>query len=188
MEAAVDFGNIDRVLVRSILEHAPNFPWMTSDIGLLGLRLDEQREHRLHVWAPDRSMGPPVIHDHPYDFVSRIIAGQFTNVRYAEDPSGTNYRRDRYSPPAEDERTTDTIQLTGTAETYREGDQYAQLAHELHDSYQVPGTVTILRLRFRGVNELTVCRPEGAPWLSAQSRPATLEEVKEITSMALDLF
>jgi len=184
----VDIGSLDKVLVRSILEHAHDFTWTIQDIGLLGLRLDDQREYRLHVWAPESSVGPPVIHDHPFDFVSRIVAGELTNIRYVDDPAGAKYLRDRYSPPSEEHRTADTVQLAGTEETYREGDEYTQLAHELHDSRQLPGTVTILRRTFREVNELTVCRLENAPWVSGLPRTATPEAVKDITSAALDWF
>jgi hypothetical protein len=183
-----EIGQLDRVLIRTILENAQNFTWSMQDIGLLGLRLDERREYRLHVWAPSRSAGPPVIHDHPYDFVSRVVVGELANVRYVEDPAGATYVRERYIPPNEQDRTTDTIQPARTAETYREGDEYAQLAHELHSSDQTPGTVTILRMTFRDTSELTLCRPQDAPWLSGLSRPATPDEVKKITSDALDLF
>jgi hypothetical protein len=179
---------LDRVLVRNILEHPLDYPWKMQDIGLLGLRLDQHREYRLHVWAPGRCIGPPVIHDHPYDFVSRIVAGELTNIRYVEDPTGVKYQRDRYAPSNEDLRTTDTVQLVGDAETHRAGDEYAQLAHELHDSRQLPGTVTLLRMAFQDVNELTVCRPEGAPWSSGLPRPATDQEIGDITSVALSLF
>lgn len=180
--------SLNRVLVRNILEHGHDYTWMIQDIGLLGLRLDEQREYRLHVWAPGRCIGPPVIHDHPFDFVSRIVAGELTNVRYEEDPCGVKYLRERYSPSDEDLRTTDIVQLAAKVETYREDDEYSQLAHELHDSHQLPGTVTIVRRSFRDVNELTVCRPEEAPWISGMPRPATFDEVKEITSLALNWF
>lgn len=127
------------MLVRNILEHAHDFEWKMQDIGLLGLRLDGHRQYRLHVWSPDRSVGPVVIHDHPYDFVSRTIVGELTNIRHVEDPAGIKYVRIRYSPSNEELRTTDMVQLAGTSETYREGDAYAQLAPELHDSRQLPG-------------------------------------------------
>lgn len=179
---------MDKVLVQNILERARNYTWMFQDIGLLGLRLDEHREYRLHVWAPDRCSGQAVIHDHPFDFVSKIIAGELTNVRYEEDPAGIKYLRERYSPGNEDRRTTDMVQLCAKSETYREGDEYGQAAHELHDSHQLPGTVTIIRRTFRSVNELTVCRAEDAPWVSGAPRPATPQEVEDITSQAMAWF
>ena len=73
---------LDKVRVRNILEHALEYPWRYQDIGLLALRLDEHREYALHVWAPDRCLGTPPIHDHPFDFVSRIIVGELKNARY----------------------------------------------------------------------------------------------------------
>jgi hypothetical protein len=184
----MDTSSLDKVLVRNILEHAHDFAWTIQDIGLLGLRLDEQREYRLHVWAPDRQVGPPVIHDHPFDFVSRIVVGELTNARYEEDPAGVKYLRERYSAPNEDLRTTDFVQLAPRIRTYREGDVYSQLAHELHDSHQLPGTVTVIRRTFWTVDELTVCRPEDTPWVSGESRPAGPGEVEDITAQALTWF
>ena len=180
---------LDKVLVRKILEHAVQYTWKIQQIGLLMLRLDEQREFALHVWAPERCTGVPPIHDHPYDFVSRIIAGELTNARYVEDPSGVKYLRERYKPSNEESRTMDYVQLVPeVVETFKEGDKYAQAADELHASHQLPGTVTIIRRAFRDVGELTVCRLEEDPWVSGASRPATSAEVKEITTQTLTWF
>jgi hypothetical protein len=180
--------SLTRALVRAILEHAEDHPWSMQEIGLLGLRLDDEREYRLHVWDPSSTQGEPPIHDHPFDFTSTVIAGAMTNTRYEEDPRGVEYHRVRYTPPNEDDRTRDTIRLSGTATTFAAGSQYHQLAHELHDSRQVPGTVTIIRRTFtREVSELTVCNRE-ARWVSGRSRPAELGDVKRITATALELF
>jgi len=181
---------LDKVLVRNILENALEYPWRYQDIGLLALRLDVHREYGLHVWAPDRCIGTPPIHDHPFDFVSRIIAGELTNARYVEDRSGAKYLRERYSPSNEEFRATDYVQLSSEVETFREGDEYAQVADELHDSHQLPGTVTIVhRAAFREVAELTVCRlDEKAAWVSGASRTPTSAEVTYITKQALTWF
>jgi len=179
---------LDKVLVRNILEHALEYSWKVQDIGLLALRLDERREYGLNVWAPEWCIGEPPIHDHPFDFVSRIIVGELTNGRYVEDPSGVKYLRERYTPLNEDSRTTDYVQLVSEVETFKEGEEYAQAADELHDSRQLTGTVTIIRRAFRDVGELTVCRREKDPWVSGASRPATPAEVTDITTQALTLF
>jgi len=181
-------NSLDRALVRTILEHAEDYPWTMQDIGLLGLRLDDRREYRLQVWDPSCSVGDPPVHDHPFDFTSTVIAGEMTNTRYEENPAGVEYCRVRYTPPNEDARTADTVRLSSRATTLTAGDRYTQLAHELHDSRQVPGTVTIIRWTFKDVPELTVCTRGDAAWVSGQSRPAALEEVKRITAMALELF
>jgi hypothetical protein len=182
-------NGLDKALVYQVLVHAEAFPWTMQDIGLMGLRLDDRREYRLHVWDPSGCGGEPPIHDHPFDFVSQIIAGEMINTRYVEDAAGVEYRRIRYVPGHEDDRTTDeTVRLTGTATTYAEGAHYAQLGHELHDSRQLPGTVTTIRRAFKETSPLTVCLLGDAPWVSGQSRPATPDEVKQFATKALVWF
>ena len=179
---------LNRVLVRTILEHAQDYAWTMQDIGLLGLRLDERREYRLHVWDPSYCADEPPVHDHPFDFTSTIIAGEMTNTLYRESPSGVEYNRVRYPPGDEDARRSDTVRLLATASTYGEGEQYSQLAHDLHASRQLPGTVTVIRWAFTDVPELTVCRRYESTWVSGRSRPARPEEVKRIAATALDWF
>ncbi len=52
-------NSLDKVLVRNILEHAVDYPWKMQEIGLLGLRLDQHREYRLHVWRQVTAWGHP---------------------------------------------------------------------------------------------------------------------------------
>jgi hypothetical protein len=182
-------NGVDKALAYQILVHAESYPWVLQDIGVLGLRMDDRREFRLHVWDPSRCVGEPPIHDHPFDFVSQIIAGEMTNTTYVEDAAGVDYRCIRYAPDDEDGRTsTRTVRLSGTATTHVEGEHYAQLAHELHDSRQLPGTVTIIRRSFKDVPELTVCLRDDAPWVSGQSRPASPDEIKAFAAKALAWF
>ena len=68
------------------------------------------------------------------------------------------------------------------------GERYSQLAAELHDSRQLPGTVTVIRQTFGPTSELTVCRRGDAPWVSGQARRATPHEVKRFTVAALEWF
>jgi hypothetical protein len=180
--------SLDQALVRTILEHAEDYAWAMQDIGLLGLRLDDRREYRLHVWGPSPGAGEPPIHDHPFDFTSSVIVGEIVNTRYEESPSGDEYRRSRYAPPHEDARRTDAVRLSGTATTFTAGSHYSQSAHELHDSRQRAGTVTVIRRRFKDVPELTVCTRGATPWVSGCSRPAAPEEIKRFAADALELF
>lgn len=179
---------LDR-LARTILEHAADYPWRINDLGLLALRLDDDREYRLHVWDPDGCLGdPPIIHDHPYDFSSRIVVGELTDTRYVEDPGGVLYRRERYAPSDEHDRRRDTVRLTGASTTRRAGQCYQLLAEALHASDQTRGTVTLIRCAWRERPELTVCLRPDARWLSGQARPATADEIKRISAAALDRF
>ena len=179
-----------KALVRTILTHAEAFPWRMQEVGLLGLWLDDRREHRLHVWAPAYLADDSPIHDHPFDFTSTVVVGELVNTRYIEDPSGQEYVRERYAPGNEDDRRVDAIRLVGTAATLGEGESYGQLAPELHDSRQVPGTVTIIRFAFtdRSDAELTVCHRPAVPYVSGQAREARPDEVKRITAPALAHF
>jgi hypothetical protein len=185
---AVD-GGLHKALVRQILTHAEDYPWrMQEEIGLLGLRLDDRREYRLHVWDPRCDVGEPPVHDHPYDFVSTVVAGRITNTRYDLDPSGAEYGRVRYLASDDRVRRVDTVRLSATSVSLGESAHYAQLAHELHDSRQQRGTVTIIRCAFKDVAELTVCRRDEDRFVSGRARPATLDEVKRIAGSALAWF
>jgi hypothetical protein len=171
-----------------MLHHAEDFPWRMQDIGLMSLRLDDRREYRLHVWDPSYWDGEPPVHDHPYDFTSTVLAGEMRNVRYEEDRAGDEYVRFRYSPAAEDERRSDAVRLSSTGNIFNEGSHYHQLAHELHASWQQPGTVTAIRCQWVETPELTVCVRDEGSWRSAQGRGATREEIKSFTAKALEWF
>jgi hypothetical protein len=179
---------LSKAMVLTILRHAEAFAWRMQDLGLMGLRLDDERECRLHVWDPRYVTGDPPIHDHPYDFTSKVIAGELTNIRYVEDPAGDEYVRFSYLLPAEHQRRSDTVRLSAMPETLAGGDQYRQLAHELHASWQQPGTVTAIRCSWVEPRELTVCLRDEGSWKSGQSRDATREEIKAYSAAALEWF
>jgi hypothetical protein len=180
----VDQGGT-KALVRSILAHAAAFPWRMQEVGLLGLWLDERKEHRLHVWAPEAPTGDPPIHDHPFDFTSTVVVGELVNTRYVEDAAGDEYVRERRALADESDRRVDTIRLVGEPTTFRAGDTYQQRASGLHDSRQAPGTVTLIRFSFTGATALTTCRRPGAPAVSSRARRATPDEVARYASAAL---
>jgi hypothetical protein len=179
---------LSRALVLTMLRHAEDFPWRIQEIGLMSLRLDDRREHRLHVWDPSGCDGEPPVHDHPYDFTSTVIAGALTNTRYEEDPAGDEYVRFRYAVGAEGERRSDAVRLSSTATGLTEGDRYHQLAGELHASRQQPGTVTAIRCRWVEAAELTVCVRNAGSWRSGLARDATREERKGFAARALEWF
>jgi hypothetical protein len=179
---------LSKALVLTLLQHAEDFPWRMQEIGLMSLRLDDRRQHRLHVWDPSDCVEEPPIHDHPYDFTSTIVAGELTNTRFEEDPAGDEYVRFRYPPGAEVERQSDAVRLSSRATLFTEGNQYLQLAHELHASWQRPGTVTAIRCSWIEAPTLTVCLREENSWVSGQGRDATRDEVKSYAAKALEWF
>jgi hypothetical protein len=73
----------------------------------------------------------------------------------------------------------DFIQLAGRMETHREGDLYSQSAHERHDGDRNDHSSV-----FRDIHGLSVCRPEGTPFLSDEARPASPAEVEGVTTQA----
>ncbi len=180
--------SLTTALVRSILEEPAGRPWVMQELGLLAVWLDERHEHRLHLWDPAAAIGDPPIHDHPFDFTSTVIAGEITNTRYEESPSGVEYQRERYSLPDEQGRVVDSVRLAGRSTRLVAGESYRQAAHELHSGAPTPGTVTILRMAFRPVSVLTVCQASGSPWVSGRSRPASANEVSRLTAVALELM
>lgn len=177
-----------RALVLAILRHAQDFPWRINEIGLLALRLDDQREYRLHVWDPTHGEQEPPIHDHPYDFTSTVIAGEIFNTRYREDPGGDEYIRIRYRPEAEHLRRSDTVRLSEETSAFTEGGQYRQASHELHASRQLPGTVTMIRCSWVAGSDLTVCVRDAGQWVSGRARDATPDEIKIFAASALEWF
>jgi len=179
---------LSKALVLTLLQHAEDFPWRMQDIGLMGLRLDDRRERRLHIWDPSCCIGEPPIHDHPYDFTSTIIAGELANTLYEVDSAGDEYLRFRYRPGVEDERLSDTVRLSSMTTTFTEGSTYGQLAHELHASWQQPGTVTAIRCVWVEAPELTVCVRDETSWHSGQGRDATRQEIKSFSAKALEWF
>lgn len=179
---------LDRRDALAVLADPHAHPWRVQGIGLLSLRLDEGRERRLHVWDPAKAPEHPPVHDHPYDFTSTVVAGELTDTTWVEHPDGQGFRRERYRLDAEDDRAVDEVRLLATPRVLRAGEAYARRAAELHDSRQVPGTVTVIRCTWHEPTELSVCFRPGDPWVSAVSRLATPDEIERITAPARALL
>jgi hypothetical protein len=80
------------------------------------------------------------------------------------------------------------VRLSATSTIFTEGSEYRQLAHELHASWQQPGTMTAIRCSWVEAPELTVCLRDEGSWRSSQGRDATREEIKSFTAKALEWF
>lgn len=181
-----------RASVRTILESAAGRPWSAQGLGMLRLYLTP--EIRLHVWdsrlkVPDVS----TIHDHPWDFRSYVVAGVVRQYRFAGvfEPGSRGrelHRRQaiRCGPGgcAIGEPVVAEL-FRNWGETYRAGTWYEQLAEEVHESLPEDGTVTLVERHFRSDTEHASVYFQGAGWVSAEPRPATLDEVAATVALAL---
>ncbi len=184
---------INKALVRHILEHSPNYYWTLQGLGMLRLYLSGGAQRlRLHVWDSRFAVpGVSVIHNHPWDFTSYIIAGRLENHLFDPHPFyGKQYvcqsikcgeggglegrsfiKRMRVSPPM----------------TYLEGNHYYQVAQQVHASVPQDGTVTVIERVFGGDQDhAQVFWEPGLEWVSAEPRPATEEEVRKICLNAIE--
>lgn len=178
--------------IKEILTDPFDYVWTLQGFGMLRTYLDNDEVERLHIWdtnsaVPDVS----VIHDHPWDFTSRIISGRLTNQRYVFDPEdgeevsvafiktgeGGGLRTEPYKIHV----------ISLEPEHYVPGDLYGQLAAEVHESIPSNGTVTLIERKFYGPRDdqvATVCWRTG-DWVSAEPRPATHYEILHFTGLAL---
>ena len=183
-------NEIHRKLIRHILKNGLDYRWSIQGFGMLRLYLD--KETRLHIWNPSAAV-PDVseIHDHPWDFVSNIICGSLTNELYRiieELPEVTMLMQQIVCGPGGHSCGTPEPVKMGLVSTrdYKTGESYAQFAPAFHRTIAAPGTITIIKRRFRENTEnARVCFPLGTEWVSAEPRDATPEEISPFLQQAL---
>lgn len=190
-----------RAVTRQVLidPHGAGRQWQLQGLGMLRLYLT--KSIRLHVW--DNHYEVPNVsnmHDHPWDFVSHVIAGRVIQqrCRVLETPL------DQHNLPHEtfmcqkllcgpggglkDEPFEVELWRAGE-EQYGPGQQYRQAHAEIHVSQPIRGTVTIVNRRVVTDGEhARVFWPKGEQWVSAEPRPATTEEVDDICEHALQAW
>lgn len=177
--------------VRFILFHADKFEWSLQGMGMLRLYMGNTR---LHVWDQNYAApGVSMIHDHlQWGLRSTIVAGVLENQRYVERAS--NYPGcDPYQSVTlkagygckfmEQPKLTWLHRLT--PEHYLPGDSYGQLPGEIHESKPQGIVVTLMEKLPTGSDLARVFWPAGSEWGSAEPRPATRDEVIDITRKAV---
>lgn len=178
--------------VREILRHPFDHDgWTLQGFGMMRLYLDDEQVERLHIWDVGEAFpNVSTIHDHPWDFDSRIVAGQMLNQRYVIGDPGTG-QFDLHSSKL---RTGEGGHLIGEpfrvgcerrlVERYVGGDEYHQDAPEFHESIPEAGTVTVINRKFHTERDVAqVCWFAGG-WGSAEPRPATEDEIEHFTHLA----
>ena len=184
-----------RACVRHMLLHPETFDdWTVQGFGMMRCYLPGpvyDKQFRLNIW--DHRLTTPgvsIIHDHPWDFKSWIINGDFKNVRYVED---------FYNGEPHNCMSIVTGEVGGpiglsvptnlrvnSTEYYTTGDTYQQRAKEIHASYPESGTVTLNeRTRVDEASHARVFWPKGLEWGDAIPRKATQAEILAVTGYAL---
>lgn len=179
---------ITKACVKSILAHADAFEWSLQGLGMLRLYLEPQT--RLHVWSAAAAVKEvSEVHTHPWHFRSVIVAGVLYNQRYTTHPDGVPYLRQELlcGPGGRLKGNPQPILLQAEPiERYTAGECYAQSADVRHKSTPEDGTVTIIERAPAGdPDHAEVFWRAGTEWVSAEPRPATPEEVRNITRNAL---
>ena len=183
---------LDKKLVKYILEDAHRFDWSLQGFGMLRLYLS--KETRLHVWD-DRYKVKNVsdIHNHPWSFRSQIIAGVMHEYQYQKSETlgffysgaliqcGENACVKEMLPP---------VRMQNHPKTYYESMEYELSEHVIHSSHPLSGTVTVVHRYFKPDTEhAKVYWPvfgNDPGWIDAKPRKAKPKEVKDICGNALE--
>ena len=153
---------------------------------------------RLHIWhsslvTPDATP----LHTHPWNFTSEVILGQVRQNRYSIDTDGSvvhgrRYQRQRIicgEGGGVVGDSDDVVLYTRPKEYYDVGDKYHQEAHEIHESYPIDSTITIITREYlEDTDHAFVFIPEGEEFGSAAPRPASRAEVLYITREVLHAY
>lgn len=180
-------------LARLILSNAEHYEWSLQGMGMLRLHMGNNT--RLHVWdARFRAPGVSMIHDHlQWALESTVVAGAITNRRYAVamDRLSDEHRPFQFATLKPGygcffkHEARDIWLRALPPEQYTPGMCYRQEPSEVHETDAEDGTVTIMRKTPTDDESARVFWPAGEQWGSAEPRPATADEVREITSHAL---
>lgn len=186
-------------LTRQVFNSWQDYEWSLQGFGMLRCYLS--REVRLHIWD-DRYRVSNVsdIHDHPLDLTSLVLSGELTDHHYAvcvEDSKledTTHYGNRIVCGPGGgvSEEVKPYWLYNYMPETFRAGQSYEVKKGALHRTVARRGTVTLVSRSNRSENEegdiaLSLWGADLGTrgWVSAESRPATPEEVQDIIGQAL---
>lgn len=178
---------IIKSLVKKILEHPFDYDWSLQGLGMLRLYIDSER--RLHVWD-DRYAVENVsqMHTHPWNFRSIVVAGCVRNLKFVESEAGEIYNRQKIFCGVGGGLVgeADTVRLFMVEPEIRtERQSYVEDAHEIHVSSPLRGTVTIIRREYLDDADHAYVYWKEGNWVSAEPRPATKEEIEDITQTSL---
>lgn len=199
-----------RLLVETILKSPYDLKWSVQGLGMIRTYLSDAV--RLHIWISDFKIpGVSPIHDHPWHLYSQVIAGVYRQRRYTIlDKGFLGQPITEDNPTFKAGLTAGMIELFNTAqikcgegafktedskrvwverqveESYRAGDNYMQYKDEIHESFPLDGTVTIVTRTFTPDREHARVFWRGdTEFVSAEPRPAEPDEIRLATQKAL---
>lgn len=210
IEREIQLKEQTRLLVKAILTSPYDLKWSVQGLGMLRTYLNDAL--RLHIWVSDFKIpGVSPIHDHPWHLDSYVVAGVYRQRRYTiKDKDFLNRPIDESSPTFQAGVRAGLIEKFGTAsikcgegafktsdvhqvwvergleEEYHQGRSYYQHKDEIHESFPLDGTVTLVTRTFTPDREHARIFWRGnGDWVDAAPRPASAEEIKLGTQKAL---
>lgn len=182
--------------IQAILKHAEHYDWSLQGFGMFRLYLS--REVRLHVWDSKFAYANVTrIHNHPWDFSSRVVRGEMTDVTYEiVDP---NTWPENLKPNTHREQrivcgpgggsigeSREVILRKYSPRVFHTGSVYSLQAKVIHESMPVDGTITLVHRTFHDDTEHAMVYPQiYQPWISAEPRPATRAEILDMAKRTL---
>lgn len=186
-------------MVHNILINAHLFKWELWRTGMLRLDIDENTV--LHIWDMRyRDENVTLIHDHPFNLSSIVIAGKILNQRYWQYSPDARFARDRPELHFKQQRIvcgaagcvlsepTALVLQTAPVEIITAGQSYNQEHFVVHKTDAADGTVTLVRRIFpTNVDRYSanVYVAGDKEWGDAKPREATTEEVADICLRSL---
>lgn len=182
--------------VQTILQTV-RYGWSRQGLGMLRLYLDAERIYRLHVWDSSLKIpGVSPMHTHPWDLESTVIAGVYQQRRYSYDLSDVyepwmsfSKVRIKCGSGACTKTEPEMVQLRLLpVETVLEGGSYTQHASEIHESFPLDGTVTIVKRTFQEDTEHADVFWRGSGgWVDAAPEivPSTSKTLEDVIERAL---
>lgn len=180
---------MNKKYARKILETALERQWSVLGFGKMGTNVTQNC--KLHVW--DRLLlNPriPAVHSHSFNLKSLVMAGNVRQIRMKEGDTGEEWNKISVSTagkPTSERSKARLVEMP--AEKFGEGQQYSQVADEVHLSFPDDGTVTLVEWEFCPFpRHMNVYWRGSGPWSDAKPRRATDEEVEKVAKNALDVW
>ncbi len=191
-----------QAVVADVLEQAISNPggreWTLQGFGMFRTYF-ANGSVRLHLWDPEKAVpGVSEMHTHPWDMASLIVAGNIYNTRFIE-ATGDEEDLPEWAVLTPMWRQSIRCGMGGglegdpepvkvyaqPQECYVDGEIYHQLAHEIHVSRPLRGTITLVERNFGADTEHAYVYFDDE-WVSAEPRVATNDEIAEIATWALE--